>query len=60
MKTKFTLPQLKVVDVYNYHQSTNELVKQKTHLKNHEILDLDFDNQNRIWVGTYEKGLSCN
>ena len=60
MKIKFTLPLLKVVDVYTYYQSINELVPYKTLLKDHEILDLDFDNQNRIWVGTYQKGLSCN
>ena len=56
-KNQIYIASTKGIDVYNYHQSTNELVKQKTLLKNHEILDLDFDNQNRIWVGTYEKGL---
>ena len=56
-KNQIYIASTKGIDIYKYYQRTNELVKQKTLLKNHEILDLDFDNQNRIWVGTYEKGL---
>ena len=54
---KIYVASTKGINIYNYFKSTNELVKNKTILKNHEILDLNFDNQNRIWVGTYQKGL---
>ena len=38
-------------------KKNNQLVKHKTLLKNIETLDFDFDKQNRIWAGTYQKGL---
>jgi len=47
----------KGIMVYNYDAHSNQLEAYKTILKNHEILDLDFDKQNRIWAGTYQKGL---
>ena len=56
-ENKIYIASTKGVNIYTYYQSINELVPYKTHLKDHEILDLDFDNQNRIWVGTYQKGL---
>ena len=56
-ENKIYIASTKGINIYNYYQSINELVKYKTRLENHEILDLNFDNQNRIWVGTYEKGL---
>ena len=56
-ENKIYIASTKGINVYNYYESINELVTHKTHLKNHEILDLNFDKQNRIWVGTYQKGL---
>jgi signal transduction histidine kinase/DNA-binding response OmpR family regulator/ligand-binding sensor domain-containing protein len=56
-KNQIYIASTKGIDVYDYYQSTHQLIKQKSLLKNHEILDLDFDNQNRIWAGTYQKGL---
>ena len=56
-ENKIYIASTKGVNIYTYYQSIHELVPYKTHLKDHEILDLDFDNQNRIWVGTYQKGL---
>ena len=56
-ENKIYIASTKGINIYNYYQSINELVKYKTRLENHEILDLNFDNQNRIWAGTYEKGL---
>lgn len=45
------------IHVYDYFKKNKRLVKRKTVLKNKEILDFDFDKQNRIWAGTYQKGL---
>ena len=43
--------------MYDFFEKNNQLVKHKTLLKNIETLDFDFDKQNRIWAGTYQKGL---
>ena len=43
--------------MYEFFEKNNQLVKHKTLLKNIETLDFDFDKQNRIWAGTYQKGL---
>lgn len=45
------------IHVYDYFEKNKRLVKRKTLIKNKEILDFDFDKQNRIWAGTYQKGL---
>lgn len=45
------------INVYDYFEENNRLVKRKTFLSGIETLDFDFDQQNRIWVGTYQKGL---
>ena len=43
--------------MYSYLETSNQLVYQHTLLEAIETLDFDFDNQNRIWAGTYQKGL---
>jgi ligand-binding sensor domain-containing protein len=45
------------INVYSYLETSNQLVYQHTLLEGIETLDFDFDNQNRIWAGTYQKGL---
>lgn len=45
------------INVYNYIETSYQLVYQHTILEAIETLDFDFDNQNRIWAGTYQKGL---
>jgi len=45
------------INVYSYLETTNQLVHERTLLEAIETLDFDFDIQNRIWVGTYQKGL---
>jgi signal transduction histidine kinase/DNA-binding response OmpR family regulator/ligand-binding sensor domain-containing protein len=45
------------INVYRYLETSNQLVYQHTLLEAIETLDFDFDNQNRIWAGTYQKGL---
>ena len=45
------------INVYSYLETSNQLMYQHTLLEGIETLDFDFDNQNRIWAGTYQKGL---
>ncbi|MGI9594119.1 MAG: ATP-binding protein [Patiriisocius sp.] len=45
------------INVYDYFEENNELLKRKTLLGEKEVLDFNFDKQNRIWAGTYQKGL---
>ncbi len=56
-ENKIYVATTKGIIVYDYVQNPTRLVKRKTLLKTIEVLDFDFDNQNRIWVGTYQKGL---
>ena len=56
-ENKIYVATTKGINVYDYVQNPTRLVKRKTLLKTIEVLDFDFDNQNRIWVGTYQKGL---
>ena len=45
------------INVYSYSETSNQLVYQRTLLEAIETLDFNFDSQNRIWAGTYQKGL---
>ena len=45
------------INVYSYSDISNQLVYQRTLLEAIETLDFNFDSQNRIWAGTYQKGL---
>ena len=56
-QNKVYVASTKGINVYNFFEKNNQLVKHKTLLKNIETLDFDFDKQNRIWAGTYQKGL---
>ena len=56
-QNKIYVASTKGINVYDYFEKDNQLVKQKTLLNNIEILDFDFDKQNRIWAGTFQKGL---
>jgi len=54
---KIYVASTKGIHVFDYDQKTNRLIKRNTFLKNNQILDFDFDNQNRIWAGTYKRGV---
>ena len=56
-QNKVYVASTKGINVYDFFEKNNQLVKHKTLLKNIETLDFDFDKQNRIWAGTYQKGL---
>ena len=56
-QNKIYVASTKGINTYDYFEKDNKLVKQKTLLNNIEILDFDFDKQNRIWAGTFQKGL---
>ena len=56
-QNKVYVASTKGINVYNFFEKNNQLIKHKTLLKNIETLDFDFDKQNRIWAGTYQKGL---
>ena len=56
-QNKVYVASTKGINVYDFFEKNNQLVKHKTLLKNIETLDFDFDKQNRIWAGTYKKGL---
>ena len=56
-QNKVYVASTKGINVYDFFEKNNQLVKHNTLLKNIETLDFDFDKQNRIWAGTYQKGL---
>jgi signal transduction histidine kinase/DNA-binding response OmpR family regulator/ligand-binding sensor domain-containing protein len=56
-QNKVYVASTKGINVYDFFEKNNQLVKHKTLLKNIETLDFDFDKQNRIWAGTHQKGL---
>jgi len=56
-QNKVYVASTKGINVYDFLEKNNQLIKHKTLLKNIETLDFDFDKQNRIWAGTYRKGL---
>lgn len=45
------------INVYDYLENSTQLNYHKTLLQGIETLDFNFDSQNRIWAGTYQKGL---
>ncbi len=56
-QNKVYVASTKGINVYEYSKENNQLAKQKILLEDIEVLDFDFDKQNRIWAGTYQKGL---
>ena len=56
-QNKVYVASTKGIIVYEYFEKTNQLLKRKTLLKDIEVLDFSVDKQNRIWAGTYQKGL---
>ena len=56
-QNKVYVASTKGINVYDFFEKNNQLVKHKILLENIETLDFDFDKQNRIWAGTYQKGL---